>query len=149
MKLLEVVDSDKTPTLDFINSLSTEGLESFLHAVISGDGMWLKSGGWRVTSSRQSHVDLLQYVAMLLGYRTVAVRNGEAVTINAKTATSSRYNYRRVSVASLDISTFDYDGEIYCPSTKLGTAVFRTKEGKVLLSGQCDEEVPIEIYNVS
>lgn len=147
LKLLEVVDSDKTPTLDFINSLSTEGLESFLNAVISGDGMRLKSGGWRVTSSRQSHVDILQYVAMLLGYRTVVTKNGDAMTVSAKTVTSSRYNYRRVSVDSLGISTFDYDGEIYCPSTKLGTAVFRTKEGKVLLSGQCDEEVPIEIYN--
>lgn len=147
LRLLEVVDSEKTPSLEFINSLGTSGLESFLGAVIDGDGMRLKSGAWRITSSRQSHVDILQYVAMLLGYRTVTVKNGGAITINAKTTSSSRYNYRRVSVDSLDISKFDYDGEIYCPSTKLGTAVFRTKDGKVLLSGQCDEEVPMEIYN--
>ena len=149
-RLLEVLGQDKQLPVEFINSLSSEQRQLLLNSIIAGDGMYTKHGGWSITSVQRSRIDSYQYLATLCGYRSLVVNNGSSsFSLNGRTKTSKRYDYTKVSVDALDISTYEYDGEVYCPNTDYGTAVFRTDKRSVVLSGQCwlDEESDEYIYS--
>lgn len=150
-KLAEVVGSKKMLSVEFVNSLSTRQRHLLLEAIILGDGMYNKGGSWSITSNNKERIDEFQYLATLCGYRTSITNNGNnTFKLRSKSKVSSRYDYTKVSVSSLDISTYDYDGEVYCPNTDQGMVVFRSDATDVLLSGNCvwlDEECPQDIYN--
>jgi len=149
-ELLEVVGREKSLPIEFINKLSTRQRHLLLESIILGDGMYNKSGSWSITSKRKDVMDSCQYLATLCGYRTLIVNNGDnAYKLRSKASSGKRYNYNRVSVDSLEIEPYEYSGEVYCPNTNYGTAVFRTNGREVFLSGQCvwlDEECPEDVY---
>lgn len=149
-ELLEVVGREKSLPVEFINRLSTRQRHLLLESIILGDGMYNKSGSWSITSKRKDVMDSCQYLATLCGYRTLIVNNGDnSYKLRSKASSDKRYNYNRVSVDSLEIEPYDYSGEVYCPNTNYGTAVFRTNGREVFLSGQCvwlDEECPEDVY---
>ena len=150
-RLAAVVGSSKMLSAEFVNRLSTRQRHLLLEAVILGDGMYNKGGSWAITSNNKERIDGYQYLATLCGYRTSITNNGNnTFKLRSKTKISPRYDYTRVSVDSLNISTYDYDGEVYCPNTDEGMVVFRSDSTDVLLSGNCiwlDEECPLDIYN--
>lgn len=149
-QLLNVVGQNKRLTVEFVNSLSTRQRHLLLESLILGDGMLTKSGGWTITSKHHEIVSTFQYLATLCGYRTLIVNNGKGTyKLRSKSKTSSRYDYTKISVDALTITEYDYSGEVYCPNTNYGTAVFRTDKRAPFVSGQCvwlDEECPEDVY---
>ena len=147
--LRSIVGPDKDLPYWFINSLTTDQLHTLLDAIIAGDGQYLSSGKWTVTATRQQHVDAITYLAVLCGYRVnnYPTKHGWQV-INGKTWTGTRYDYRKVSVDSLDITIEDYNDAVWCPNTDNSNFV-AYRGGRVFLTGNChfDEEPPKHIYD--
>ena len=144
-----VVGPDKNLPYWFINSLTSEQLEILLDAIILGDGQYLHSGSWTVTATRQQHIDAITYLAVLCGYRVNNYKTKHSWSvIKAKSWTGERYDYRRVSVDSLDISIEDYGREVWCPNTDNSNFV-AYRGGRTFLTGNChfDEEAPEHIFN--
>lgn len=149
--LLSIVGPSKELPPEFVNKLSTRQRHLLLEAIILGDGMYRKGGSWAITSNNKKRTDQYQYLATLCGYRTSINDNGgDSFKLCSKSKVSERYDYSKISVASLDITTYAYEGEVYCPNTDQGKVIFRSQGNDVLLSGNCvwlDEECPLDIYN--
>ena len=81
----------------------------------------------------------------ILQFDTVAIAKGlQHIAVNAcKTSSIARmYNSQYVKLRGVEmlgvkqIQQIDYDGEVWCPSLTMGTAIFRDKNGCVFISGQ-------------
>lgn len=127
---------------DTIKDADTPYLQALLNAYIRGDGHVTKIGTIQLPIGNKRLSDDIQEIAFKLGY-TVSV--GIAMPKKAHWHTY----YRLVLAAKRDgyaheiarrydhWKTVDYDGLVWCPSTKNGLLVVRRK-GKVYVSGNTE-----------
>jgi hypothetical protein len=141
-RLLDITGPEKWLPQDFILSLGTRQREILLDAIIKGDGQYLPSGKWTITTSRRQHKEAFLLLASLLGHRAQILKTKYSWSvINGRTAQSKRYDYSRVSVCQLERSEVDEPTAIWCPTTENGTFVAE-RNGAVFVTGNChfDEE---------
>lgn len=152
LALRKVVTNTRGLTPEFLLSLSTRQLQILLASILDGDGCRLNSGKIMIADSLRypEHMDMYCMLISMLGRRaTYSVGEGSnSYQLMSKSNVSSRYDYSKVSVDSLDISEEKYDGIVWCPSTDNGT-FYGMRNGSVFLTGNThfDEEPPQHIFN--
>lgn len=150
--LRKVVTKTRGLIPEFLLSLSTRQLQILLGSILDGDGCRLESGKIMIADSLRypEHMDMYCMLISMLGRRVMySVGEGSySYQLMSKSNSSSRYNYSKVSVDSLDISDEKYSGVVWCPNTDNGT-FYGMKNGSVFLTGNThyDEEPPQHIYN--
>lgn len=130
----------------WIASLPVSSVGSFFWACMGGDGNSTHKE-LRFTTVREDHARVVSIAATILGLRTKWVVDKEGVIRLTFKGTQGRYDYRKVSVDSLEIDYLDVEEEVWCPNTDNNTAFFQ-RNGDVFLSGNCwfDEEPPHSIF---
>lgn len=133
----------KIPTLDFIYSLTREQLQLFIDISIMADGHVTKKGQTTFVQKNKTMVERFQLACILAGYgTTIRYRNLDncyVVTVLHRTYIQpfaiSKENF------SKNINIIDYDGPVYCLTTKNSTWLAR-REFSVYFTGNC---VPLGI----
>lgn len=132
----------KTPSYEFINSLTYDQLHSFVDVCIDGDGHREKNGRRTFYSKDTEIVDLFEYCAVRLGMsvtRTAHLTYHVDSQDRDETIWKVNLGFRAVkeTVRNGSATTMDYvhyTGKVWCPTTSTGTWVAR-RNGRVFYTG--------------
>lgn len=129
----------KSPTQEFICSLSERQLKVLLDAIIDGDGYITESGGIRLSQiNNEALIDATQLISTLLGRLSCQrkwidkKRNKVFDSINIYSE-NNRF-WPNTNFKSFKTSQVCHSGFIWCPTTKNGTIIVR-RNGTVSISG--------------
>ena len=78
--------------------------------------------------------DALEIIMLRAGYLSHRWSRKKAAD---KNVTNYIYADRRTSAVILEQEEIEYSGEVWCPNTEDGTAIFKDKDGNIFISGNC------------
>ena len=114
---------------------------ALLHAFIDGDGS-TNGTGWTIFQKLRQNLDVLQMVAVTLGYKT----NLSPVPDGSKWCLYLQDSRRPVSLRGraerdrTELPREHYQGVVWCPTTGTGTW-FARRDGSVFITGNCYPEL--------
>lgn len=137
----------KVPDHALLQSWSRKALTALWDAFMAGDGYFGKrsdrTGGEvviRLTQNPGSRLDFIQALALRLGYRTVATPNNDTMSVSIS-------RYRSFELSAQSMTTVQYTGTVWCPTTELGTFVAR-RRGRVFITGNSGtKEMLTDLYD--
>lgn len=112
--------------------LSKAQSKLFIHTWASFDGNI--SGRIACQYDNDEIADALEIIALRAGYLSHKWSRKKA---SDKNPTNYVYIDTRQSVTIVEQNEISYDGDVWCPNTDDGTAIFKDADGNVFISGNC------------
>ena len=140
---------------DFVRFVSARQIDIFLDAFVSGDGYHKTADRDIMYTSSVQMANALQELVLKTGRdSTVRIRHiaGQVKQIQGHTATSSVDGYvvsrgrtqAHLKIRQRNIVQEDYDGRVYCVTTRPNHLIYTRRDGSCVWSGNCG--VGPEIY---
>ena len=106
-----------------LRDLSTRQARIFIDTYMKADGSPQEN---KIYTSKKEDADVLQEIILKAGWGSTCYRNKNGIYV----IRVIKHDHTQIS----EIETVDYDGIVWCPTTRNGTVVVRRK-GKVFISG--------------
>jgi len=113
----------------YLLDMNVEDAEAMLDGLRASDGS-LKRGAWRYSSTSRQVAESLQLLVLHAGGAAHVSHDGYIYSVMVL----SRMTEPVINQGSKNTSWVDYDGEVFCATTRTGILVVR-RNGKVVLSG--------------
>lgn len=116
----------------WIFNLNNNRKRDLLDGLMDGDGSWNnKPANGTYYSNSKEIIDRVQMLTCLIGYRST-VNYRQRDNMYELTITNRPWN----SIIHSNISSVDYNGKVWCVTTKHGSLLVR-RNGKVFIAGNC------------